>query len=80
MLTYEIIVKYKRKNSYPAISWKQDNEPTLDEILQTLRDFAIKHNIPEEYLEDQSFIFVDGFENGTFTKPDIYMVDFSKIR
>jgi len=80
MLTYEIIVKYETKNSYPKISWKQNTEPTEVEILQTLEGFAEKHNIPKKYLEDKSVVFVDAEENGCFTDPDIYMIDFSRLK
>jgi len=80
MLTYEIIVKYETQNSYPQISWKQDTEPYELEILKTLECLAKNHNIPKKYLEDKSVVFVDFEENGMYSAPDIYMIDFTRLK
>lgn len=80
MLTYEIIVKYETKNLFPQISWKQNTEPTELEIMETLQDFMEKHKIPKDYIENKSVVFVDAFENGLFSDPEVYQIDFSIIK
>lgn len=79
MLTYEIIVKYNTMNLFPPISWKQFTEPSEQEILVKLKDCSLRFNVPELILQEKSVVFVDAFENGKYSDPEVYAVDFSRF-
>lgn len=79
MIRYQAILKYSNDDGYPAFSWRQKYEPAEHEILVRLREFAIKNNIPEKYLEEKCFIYVDGYEDGLFTNPELYKIEFSRL-
>lgn len=75
MTTYEVILHYEIKNSYPPFSWIQYDEPNKTDMIKKLSLYALKHDIPKTILEYNAVLIVDSFTNGKLSDPLVYSID-----
>ncbi len=80
MLLFEIKLVFELPRlPYPPFSWQQENEPNVNDMLEIVRQYAEKYEVPIEILEDNAVLFVDSCENGTFSDMEVYSINFSQF-
>ena len=86
MLAYEVMLYHVKEKDLlpkgaPEFRMRRNNtQPSMVEIMINLREYCISYKIDTSFIEENCLIFVDAYENGLFSDPEIYEPDFSIIK